>query len=93
VYLDPHFGETLITSIVGKQPLRGEIERSELSEREAEVLRLIARGYSNKEIGAQLHISAKTVDTYRARSMEKLGLSSRADIVTYALEHGWLKGM
>ena len=93
VYLDPHFGDTLVESIVGKQPLRGEIEGSELSEREAEVLRLIARGYSNKEIGAQLGISAKTVDTYRARSMEKLGLSSRADIVTYALEHGWLKAM
>ena len=93
VYLDPYFADTLVVSIVGKQPLRGEIEGSELSEREAEVLRLVARGHSNKEIAARLHISAKTVDTYRARSMEKLGLSSRADIVTYALEHGWLKVM
>ena len=91
VYLDPSLADTLVVSIVRKQPLRGETEGSDLSEREAEVLRLVARGYSNKEIAAQLSISTKTVDTYRARSMEKLGLSSRADIVSYALEHGWLQ--
>jgi DNA-binding CsgD family transcriptional regulator len=61
-----------------------------LSEREAEVLLLIAQGLSNKEIAARLRISVKTVETYKARSMEKLGLSGRADIVRFALQKGWL---
>jgi DNA-binding NarL/FixJ family response regulator len=72
--------------------LRGEIEGAPLSERESEVLRLIAQGYTNKEIAVQLSLSVKTVETYKARSMEKLGLSSRAETVRYALEQGWLTG-
>ncbi len=64
---------------------------SGLSEREAEVLRLTAEGYSNTEIGAQLFLSPKTVDTYRQRIMEKLGLHHRAELVHYALETGLLK--
>lgn len=62
---------------------------SELSEREAEVVRLIAQGYGNKEAAVQLGISVKTVDTYKARAMEKLGLYSRAELVRYALHQGW----
>jgi DNA-binding NarL/FixJ family response regulator len=61
-----------------------------LSDREEEVLRLIARGFTNREIAAQLDLSIKTVETYKARSMEKLGLSSRVGIVTHALRQGWL---
>ena len=69
----------------------GPADDGELSEREAEVvLRRRPAGYSNKEIAAQLDISVKTVETYKARSMEKLGLRSRADVVRYALERGWL---
>ena len=55
-----------------------------------EVVRLIAQGYTNKEIAVQLSLSVKTVETYKARSMGKLGLDSRVDIVRYALEQGWL---
>ena len=62
-----------------------------LSDRETEVLRLIAQGHSNKEIAAQLDISAKTVETYKTRSMRKLGLRGRADIVRYAVSQSWLK--
>jgi two-component system, NarL family, response regulator NreC len=62
-----------------------------LSEREEEVLRLTAEGYSNTEIGAQLYLSPKTVDTYRQRIMEKLGLHHRAELVRYALETGLLR--
>ena len=62
-----------------------------LTVREIEVLRLIAHGYTNKEIAAQLDISVKTVETYKTRSMEKLGLKSRADIVRCALQQGWLQ--
>jgi two-component system, NarL family, response regulator NreC len=61
-----------------------------LSEREEEVLRRIAWGESNKEIARQLGISVKTVETYKARVSEKLGLRSRTDMVRYALQQGWL---
>jgi two-component system response regulator NreC len=60
------------------------------SEREGSVMRLIARGYTNKEIAAQLGVSVKTVETYKARAMDKLGLRTRVDIVRMAAECGWL---
>jgi len=56
-----------------------------LRERELEVLSLIARGYGNKEIGEKLFISVKTVESYRAKIMNKLGLRTRAELVEYAL--------
>lgn len=62
-----------------------------LNDREAEVARLTAAGHSNKEIAATLELSVKTVETYRARGMEKLGLQSRADLVRHAVQQGWLK--
>jgi len=62
----------------------------QLSNRESEVLKLIASGYSNKEIAAQLQISVKTVEAHKANSMKKIGLRSRIDIVNYALLQGWL---
>jgi two-component system response regulator NreC len=61
---------------------------AELSPREREVLRLIASGYATREIAARLSISPKTVETHRRRMMEKLGLSSRPDLVRYALQRG-----
>jgi DNA-binding NarL/FixJ family response regulator len=51
---------------------------------------MIAQGYSNKEIAAALSISVKTVETYKARAMEKLALDSRVAIVRFAAEQGWL---
>ncbi|MFO7320221.1 MAG: FAD-dependent oxidoreductase [Chloroflexota bacterium] len=63
----------------------------DLSEREYEVLVLTVRGYSSREIGERLFISAKTVDTYRQRLMQKLGLDHRADLVQYALRKGLLE--
>jgi DNA-binding NarL/FixJ family response regulator len=63
----------------------------DLTPRETEVLRLIAWGFSNKEIAARLGITVKTVETHRARSMEKLDLQSRAAIVRLAIEQGWLQ--
>jgi two-component system, NarL family, response regulator NreC len=61
-----------------------------LSSREQEVLKLLAEGYTNKEAGAQLRLSVKTIETYRARLADKLGLRSRADLTRYALEMGLL---
>lgn len=64
---------------------------AKLSNREAEVAKLIAMGFTNKEIAGQLEIGTKSVETYKARSLEKLGLESRAELVRYALERGWLE--
>lgn len=63
----------------------------QLSSREQEVLALTAEGFSSREIGEKLFISPKTVDTYRARIMEKLGLNHRSELVRFALRSGLLK--
>lgn len=60
----------------------------ELTEREREVVSLIALGHTNAEIAAKLHISEKTVETHRAHVCEKLGLHTRAELVRFAIEHG-----
>jgi DNA-binding NarL/FixJ family response regulator len=93
-YLDPALSPTVVETLVGRRPtLRGEFLGAALSEREAEVLRLVAQGYANKEIAARLSVSVKTVETYKARSMEKLNLGGRAEIVRYALSQGWLQDL
>jgi DNA-binding NarL/FixJ family response regulator len=62
----------------------------QITDREAEVLRLIAIGYSNKEIAQQLDLSVKTVEVHKANATRKLGLRGRVEIVRYAVRHGWL---
>jgi two-component system, NarL family, response regulator NreC len=62
-----------------------------LTDREEEVLKLTAEGYSNTEIAQRIYLSPKTVDTYRQRIMEKLGLHHRAELVRYALDRGLLR--
>ena len=71
-------------------PLRGE-RRSKVSDREGEILRLIAWGYSNKEIAARLLLSVKTVEAHKANAMRKLNMRSRIDVVRYAILQGWLE--
>jgi DNA-binding NarL/FixJ family response regulator len=61
-----------------------------LTDREAEVLRMIARGYSNKEIASQLDLSVKTIEVHKANGMRKLGFRGRADIVQFAIVQGWM---
>ena len=61
-----------------------------LSERERQVLELVALGYTHKEVGEELSVSVKTVETYRSRLSEKLGLRSRAELVKFALDRGLL---
>jgi DNA-binding NarL/FixJ family response regulator len=65
--------------------------QSQLSPREAEVLRHIAWGRSNKEIAVELSISVKTVEFHKANAVDKLGLRSRTDILRYAIAHDWLE--
>ena len=90
-YVDPTLAGSLVSSYFNQDTAEGRAPIAELSERESQVLRLIAWGYSNKEIGWKLNISAKTVDTYKLRLMEKLSLRSRTDIVRYALRQGLLQ--
>lgn len=89
-YVDQRIVGNLITALV-HPPNHHEAPIEKLSDRELTVLRLIASGYTNKEIAAQLEVSVKTIETYKSRSMEKLGLRSRVDIVRVANEHGWFR--
>lgn len=66
------------------------MQSSPLTPRESIVLRLIAWGYSNKEIAARLDLSVKTVEAHKANGMRKLGLGGRADLVRRAVTWGWL---
>ena len=90
-YLDPGMAGQLVGKLVRNAPHAGPAPG--LSDREREVVRLVARGYSNKEIASKLEVSVKTVETYRYRAVEKLGLRGRADLVRYAIEQGWLDEM
>jgi two-component system response regulator NreC len=89
-YLHPLLTKTLVEASWG--PLGRSIEPAAepLSEREVQVLRLVARGYTAEEIAEKLAIGVRTVKTYKTRTMDKLGLTSRTALVEYALEHGLL---
>lgn len=93
-YVDPSLAGALLTAHGSRSP-RGPATTvadgaRELTVREREVLQLVARGYSNKEIGAALEVSVKTVETHKANAMTKLGLTSRAGVVRFAMDQGWL---
>lgn len=87
-YLDSSMAGQLVSKLGARRPPLA--PSSALSEREREVVRYVAHGFSNKEIAAKLDVSVKTVETYRYRATEKLGLRSRADLVRYAIDQGWL---
>jgi two-component system response regulator NreC len=80
-YLNPRLGARLAT-----EPPPGPPDG--LSEREVEVLRMIALGHTNAEIAEQLYLSVRTVETHRAHIQQKLSLASRSELVRYALDHG-----
>jgi DNA-binding NarL/FixJ family response regulator len=93
-YVDPSLAGTLLTEYAARRVRRrsgAEGLADALTVRESEVLRLLALGYSNKEIASSLSISVKTVETHRASGMARLGLTSRAGLVRFALAEGWLK--
>jgi DNA-binding NarL/FixJ family response regulator len=91
IFLDPALTSKVVRNLLQHQPRGGSPGGMELSDREAEVVRLIVQGYSNKEIAEQLIISTKTVETHKTRAMEKLGVANRAGLVRYALQQGWLR--
>ncbi len=90
LHFDPAVASKALTGRVGESPGKVGLRPADLSEREKEVLILVAWGYSNKEIAGDLELSVKTVETYRLRINEKLALRSRTEIVQFALRQGWL---
>ena len=89
-YVDPELATDLFRHALPDRTTNGVGPAEVLSERELQVLKLVAEGFSSREISEQILVGAKTVETYRGRLAEKLGLTSRADIVHYALEVGLL---
>jgi DNA-binding NarL/FixJ family response regulator len=86
-YIHPALGARLV---VAAAAARRQLEEDPLSAREREVLRLLALGHTNQEIAGQLYISVRTAETHRARIMQKLRLTTRAELVRHALAHGLL---
>ncbi|RMH59761.1 MAG: DNA-binding response regulator [Candidatus Hydrogenedentota bacterium] len=88
-YIDPALSDLMVSSMIS--PSQSSPEKSSpLSPRETEVLKLIARGYTNQQIADELFISKRTVDTHRANIQSKLGVKTRAELVDYALARNLL---
>jgi DNA-binding NarL/FixJ family response regulator len=87
-YVNPELGARLVAA---DAEAAKRAEEDPLSDRESEVLRLLALGHTNQEIAKQLYISVRTAETHRAHIMQKLRLQTRADLVAYALERGVLE--
>src|SRR5919201_6052822 len=87
-YVHPALGARLVAAEAEE---RAAAEADPLSDREREVLRLLALGHTNQEISKQLYISVRTAESHRAHIMQKLGLSSRAELVRYAIAQGLLE--
>jgi two-component system response regulator NreC len=85
VYLNPRLGARIAAA-----PPEATGPPDDLTEREAQILRMIALGHTNTEIGQQLFLSVRTVESHRAHVQQKLGRTSRAELVRYALDHGML---
>jgi two-component system response regulator NreC len=91
VFLDPAATKTLLRGYLGRVRSGDELDLGEvLSDREREVVKLTAEGHTAQQAGAILSLSPKTIETYRHRAMQKLGLTNRAELVRYALRAGLL---
>jgi DNA-binding NarL/FixJ family response regulator len=91
LYVDPAIANRMFDAVpprTARQP--GTISIPDLTERETEVLKLVALGFTSKEISRRLDVGVKSIETYKARGTEKLGLRTRAELVRYAAAQGWL---
>ena len=89
-HFDPMLASEALMARPADRPTKEGLRQANLSEREREILILLAWGYSNKEIANNLQLSVKTVETFRLLVGEKVGLRSRTEMVQYALRQGWL---
>jgi len=90
-YLDPAITERAVTQLRESGQVPHKAPNATLTAREADVLRLIALGYVNKEVAARLNLSIKTVEAHKSNAMNKMGMKSRVDIVRYAILQDWLQ--
>jgi DNA-binding NarL/FixJ family response regulator len=91
VFLEPEAQSMLLQGYLQRDQADGKDPFDGLSPRERQVLQLTAEGYTSREIGERFNISSKSVETYRSRLMEKLGLNDRPALVRYALRKGLLR--
>jgi DNA-binding NarL/FixJ family response regulator len=90
IYLDPAMTSRVAGGLLAGKPHVNAETSAKLTERESEVLRLVAVGHSNVEIAARLGIAVKTVEVHKANAMRKLGLTGRVDVIRYGVLQGWL---
>ncbi len=91
IYVDPAISRRVLDGKRGRsKPSTHGSAPPALTEREATVLKLAGLGFTNKEIASRLDVGVKSVETYKARGLEKLGLKTRAELVRYASTQGWL---
>lgn len=91
-FIDPAIATDLVAELQREAP-QSDPRKRELTARETQVLKLMAWGHSNKEIAARLDLSVKTVETHKAKAMQKLGMQTRIDVVQFAVLEGWLKDL
>ena len=91
-YVDPRLADILVHDVLAKRDTRAGAKRpvNILSDRELQVLRLVARGYTSAQIAKEIFVGVKTVETYRSRFAEKLGLRTRRDVIRFAVQMGLL---
>jgi two-component system response regulator NreC len=91
-FVDPSLANVLVQDVLAKRGAKARPMRpvNIMSDRELQVLKLVARGYSSRQIAKQILVSVKTVETYRSRLAQKLGLRTRSDLVRFAIQMGLL---
>jgi two-component system response regulator NreC len=92
IFVDPRLANVLVQDVIAKDSTKAGSTRPAniLSRRELQVLRLVARGYTSAEIAKQIFVGVKTIETYRSRFAEKLGLRTRSDVIRFAVQMGLL---
>ena len=92
IFVDPSLADVFVQDVIGKRgaTARPKPPKNILSDRELQVLKLVARGYSSQQIAKQLLVGVKSIETYRSRLVQKLGLRTRSDVVRFAVQMGLL---
>ena len=92
IFVDPRLADVLVQDVLGKRDTRDgpTWPANILSDRELQVLGLVAQGYTSAQIAKQIFVGVKTVETYRSRSAEKLGLRTRSEVIRFAMQVGLL---
>ncbi len=92
IFIDPRLADILVQDVLARKGSKARPARSVniLSRRELEVLGLVARGYTSAEIARQIFVGVKTIETYRSRFAQKLGLRTRSDVIRFAVQMGLL---